>query len=63
MYIVSVDQDICEGCGDCIDSCPAEILSLNDAGKAYVSGDEAECMGCESCVTVCETGAITVTEY
>jgi len=63
MYIVSVNQDICEGCGDCIDSCPVEILSLNDTGKAYVSGDEAECMGCESCVAVCESGAITITEY
>jgi len=63
MYIVTVDHDLCEACGDCIDSCPVAILGQDAEGKACVTGDEAECMGCEACVTVCDSGAMSVTEY
>lgn len=62
MYMVNVDPEKCEGCGDCVESCPAEILSLGDDGKAVVS-DAAECEGCEACIAVCTNEAVTVTEY
>ncbi|MCL5075819.1 MAG: 4Fe-4S binding protein [Chloroflexi bacterium] len=62
MYIVTIETDNCEGCGECVEACPAQILSLNDH-KAQVSGNLDECLGCEACVTVCESGAISVQEY
>lgn len=62
MYVVSIDQDKCQGCGECVASCPAEIISQGDDGKATVS-DPTDCQGCETCVTVCAYEAVTVTEY
>ncbi|MBM7854833.1 ferredoxin [Desulfohalotomaculum tongense] len=61
MFMVSIDVDKCEGCGACVDPCPATLLELVD-GKAQVAGDAADCMGCETCVEVCPTGAATVQE-
>lgn len=63
MFVVSIDEDVCNGCGSCVEGCPARILSFNDdEKKAFISGDETECMGCEACITVCESGAITIME-
>lgn len=61
MYMVTVDRDKCEGCGECAENCPASILEMVD-GKADVTGDTEDCLGCETCVTVCSSGAVTVSE-
>ena len=57
---VSVDQDKCVGCGECVDVCPAQVYEMKD-GKCDPANYE-ECLGCESCVEVCSQEAITVTE-
>ena len=62
MYVVTINTDECSGCGECVESCPAQIISLVD-GKAQVTGEASECLGCESCVVVCSDGHITVQEY
>jgi NAD-dependent dihydropyrimidine dehydrogenase PreA subunit len=59
MFVVTVNGDVCDGCGECTESCPSETLKLVD-GKAQVVNDE--CMGCETCVTICPTGAVTLEE-
>lgn len=59
MYLVTVNAEKCNGCGECVENCPQDILEVVD-GKCEVVGDD--CMGCESCVEVCETGAVTVQE-
>ncbi len=60
MYIVSVDEAKCDGAGECVDTCPAAVLEVQEGKALAVNPDE--CLGCESCVSVCPTGAITVTE-
>lgn len=60
-FNVTIDRDKCEGCGECAESCPADILEMVD-GKAEVTGDISECLGCETCVTVCTTEAVTLEE-
>ncbi|MTI81755.1 MAG: 4Fe-4S dicluster domain-containing protein [Firmicutes bacterium] len=60
MFMVSINAEKCEGCGECI-ACPVSLLEMVD-GKAEVTGDAAECMGCETCVEVCQTGAAIVQE-
>ena len=57
---VSVDQDKCVGCGECVDVCPSQVYEMKD-GKSDPANYE-ECLGCESCVEVCSQEAITVTE-
>jgi NAD-dependent dihydropyrimidine dehydrogenase PreA subunit len=65
MFIVTIDTELCEGCSDCIDNCPNEVLELvEENGKmvATFSGDPDDCIGCLSCEGVCPEGAVTVTE-
>ena len=53
-----VDLDQCAGCGDCVEECPTNALSLNDEGKAQVTEDN--CADCGACVDVCPTGALSL---
>lgn len=65
MFIITIDIEKCQGCGDCVDNCPNTVLSVvEEDGKKYamVTGDPDECIGCLSCESSCEEGAITVTE-
>lgn len=65
MYVVTVDVAKCEACGDCVDTCPNELIALvEENGKQYAmfKGDPDECIGCYSCESGCGEGAITITE-
>jgi NAD-dependent dihydropyrimidine dehydrogenase PreA subunit len=61
VYIITVNEDTCEGCGDCVGTCPNEMFELVDK-KAQTTGNPDDCIGCESCVAVCPTGSITLQE-
>ncbi|MFV9690480.1 MAG: FAD-binding protein [Desulfobacteria bacterium] len=55
--MISVDSEMCTGCGSCVDICPADAIELIDE-KAVVNEDE--CQLCGSCEAECEAGAITI---
>ena len=59
-FNVTVDEEKCVGCGECVDVCPVEVFEMVDEKSKPVDVDE--CLGCESCVEVCEEDAITVEE-
>ncbi len=61
MYIITIDEDKCEGDAECVNVCPVELFELKD-GKSLLVGNIDECLGCESCVSVCTSGALTLTE-
>ncbi|MHB1414360.1 MAG: indolepyruvate ferredoxin oxidoreductase subunit alpha [Chloroflexota bacterium] len=61
MYIITLDEGACQGCGECVSNCPVELFEMVD-DKAQVTGDTSECLGCESCVAVCESSGITLQE-
>ena len=56
-FIRKTDPDQCVGCGECIDICPVDALSLED-GMAKV--DEDWCIGCGVCATKCESDALHI---
>lgn len=60
MYNVVIEKDKCNGCGECVDICPADVLELVDEKSEPTNMEE--CLGCESCVETCPEGAITVAE-
>ena len=60
MYELTIDKDKCNGCGECVDICPAEVLEMVDNKTEVANIDE--CLGCESCVETCPESAITLSE-
>jgi heterodisulfide reductase subunit A len=52
-----VDENLCVGCGLCVDACPYSAIELQeDTGKAKVN--EALCKGCGLCAATCRSGAV-----
>lgn len=56
-----VDQDLCEGCGSCVELCP-NVFELRD-DKAWVI-DESGCStcDCEAAAGICPVEAIKIVE-
>jgi pyruvate formate lyase activating enzyme len=48
----------CSGCGECIDVCPEQAISLNSKENRQIDWDR--CTQCFKCVDVCLYGALTV---
>ncbi len=57
MVSIEIDNDKCDGCGECIDICPSEVYEIKDNKSVVINLDE--CIECCSCVEVCPTEAIT----
>jgi ferredoxin len=58
--IISIDENKCTGCGQCIPDCPEGALQLID-GKARLVSD-LFCDGLGACIGICPEGAISVIE-
>lgn len=58
--IISIDNNKCTGCGQCIPDCPEGALQLID-GKARLVSD-LFCDGLGACIGTCPEGAISVIE-
>jgi len=56
--IIRIDEEKCDGCGDCCTGCPEGALQLIDGKARLVS--EITCDGLGACVGTCPQGAITV---
>ena len=53
----TVSQDLCTGCGLCVNICPARTLAMID-GKAAVIGERS--LNCGHCAAICPVEAISV---
>lgn len=54
------DPNSCIACGNCVEDCPVNIITL-DTGVATVPSDKAEeCLACQHCLAICPTAAVTV---
>ena len=58
--IIKIDEDTCNGCGDCVEGCHEGALQLID-GKARMISD-LYCDGLGACIGECPAGAITFEE-
>lgn len=58
--IIYIDDELCNGCGQCIPNCPEGALQMID-GKARLISD-LFCDGLGACIGECPVGAITIEE-
>ena len=56
--IIRIDEDKCNGCGECIVNCPEGALQMVD-GKARLV-KESYCDGLGACIGECPVDAITI---
>ncbi|MEM2514309.1 MAG: 4Fe-4S binding protein [Candidatus Bathyarchaeia archaeon] len=60
MVIERIDYEKCNGCGECVKSCPMDVIRIDQkTGKAIIKYPE-ECMCCAACENDCPTEAIYV---
>jgi NAD-dependent dihydropyrimidine dehydrogenase PreA subunit len=52
------DQELCTGCGICLDVCPHGVFEQNVKSVHVVRGDA--CMECGACQVNCPFGAVQV---
>ncbi len=51
----TVNKDICDGCGHCVEACPFDMMALHPQTNIA-----SKCITCGSCVNVCPTAALSV---
>ncbi|MHA1916486.1 MAG: ATP-binding protein, partial [Promethearchaeota archaeon] len=59
-YLASIDEDLCIGCGTCVDLCYNKAIELNDDNIA--ERIEEYCAGCGVCAYHCSEKAISLIE-
>ena len=63
-FLPHVDAEACNGCGKCVDVCPAEAMTLVSANdprkprKRRAELDPAICLGCGVCTGTCPTNGL-----
>ncbi len=57
-FTVDIDQDLCTGCGTCVEKCFNQVLEINENGIAEKV--EEECIGCGVCAYLCPEQAISL---
>jgi len=51
-----VNQDLCVGCGICVDECPVGAITQDQSSKAIINDDK--CIRCGKCHDVCPEEAV-----
>lgn len=58
--IIQIDEELCDGCGQCVPDCAEGSLKIID-GKARLVADKL-CDGLGACLGSCPTGALRIIE-
>lgn len=66
MAKIEIKEDICKGCGLCVNACPKKIMEIQKDKrnkKGYFSvfcNNQDACISCAMCATMCPDLVITV---
>lgn len=61
MAIRSIDEEKCVGCGNCVNTCPVDVLRMDPARRKAVVKYPQDCGCCIACLYECPVGAIEMT--
>jgi ferredoxin len=56
--VIEIDEDLCDGCGDCVSSCAEGAIQLVNGMAKLIS--DTYCDGLGACIGDCPQGAITI---
>jgi 2-oxoglutarate ferredoxin oxidoreductase subunit delta len=64
---ITIDSDLCKGCGICIEACPKKVYVLSKSRNSYGSASpeaafKNQCIICRLCEKLCPDAAINVEE-
>lgn len=60
MVDVKVNNEKCDGCKTCVDTCPVAVFEIQN--EKSVPAKKDECLVCRACEAQCPNAAIEVTE-
>ncbi len=62
--IIKINEELCNGCGNCIPACPEQAIQLIDtpSGKKARLVSEIYCDGLGACLGACPAGALEIVE-
>lgn len=63
--MISINDQMCKGCGYCVNFCPKNILSMGQTRSARgfffpVQAEKEKCTSCGICALMCPEGAIEI---
>ncbi len=56
LFESKIDQELCIGCGNCVETCPVDAITLDDIAVV----NRELCLGCGLCAGTCPEEAITL---
>ena len=60
MLVEKIDQELCTGCGICINSCLMDAIRMDDRLKKAILRYPDDCIHCQVCAPDCPADAIII---